>query len=67
MRGRCQRLGIERPVVVGHSWGTLVALAWALRRPDEVRGLLLLSGYYYPSLRADVVLFAPPAIPYWEI
>jgi pimeloyl-ACP methyl ester carboxylesterase len=28
-----------------------------------VRGLLLLSGYYYPSLRADVALFAPPAIP----
>jgi pimeloyl-ACP methyl ester carboxylesterase len=26
------RLGIERPVVVGHSFGTLVALALALER-----------------------------------
>jgi pimeloyl-ACP methyl ester carboxylesterase len=59
----CERLGIERPVVVGHSWGTLVAVAWALQRPDEVHGLVLLSGYYYPSLRPDVALFAPPAIP----
>ena len=57
------RLRIERPVVVGHSWGTLVALALALNHPEQVRGLLLLSGYYYPSFRPDVLLFAPPAIP----
>ena len=30
LRRACRRLGVERPVVVGHSWGTLVALAWAL-------------------------------------
>jgi len=57
------RLGIERPVVVGHSWGTLVALALGLDHPERVRGLLLLSGYYYPTLRVDALLFAPPAIP----
>ncbi|MFP5391493.1 MAG: alpha/beta hydrolase [Gammaproteobacteria bacterium] len=56
-------LGIERPVVVGHSWGTLVALAMALDYPDDVRGLVLLSGYYYPSVRLDVPLLSPPAIP----
>src|SRR5262245_8250096 len=37
-------LGIRRPIVVGHSWGTLVALAMALESPDEVAGLVLLSG-----------------------
>lgn len=58
-----ERLGIEHPVVVAHSWGTLVALALGLDHPDRVRGLLLLSGYYYPTLRPDVLLFAPPAIP----
>jgi pimeloyl-ACP methyl ester carboxylesterase len=57
------RLGIERPVVVGHSLGTLVALALALDHPDAVSGLVLLSGYYYPTLRADVPLFSLPAIP----
>jgi pimeloyl-ACP methyl ester carboxylesterase len=58
-----ERLRIERPVVVGHSWGTLVALALGVNHPQRVRGLVLLSGYYYPSLRPDVLLFAPPAIP----
>ena len=57
------KLGIERPVVVGHSWGTLVALALALDHPDAVSGLVLLSGYYHPTLRADVPLFSLPAIP----
>jgi pimeloyl-ACP methyl ester carboxylesterase len=56
-------LGIERPVVVGHSWGTLVALALALDHPRHVSGLVLISGYYYPTPRTDVALFSPPAIP----
>lgn len=41
-------LCIERPIIVGHSWGTLVALALALECPKQVAGLVLLSGYYYP-------------------
>jgi len=56
-------LGIERPIVVGHSWGTLVALALALDHPRHVSGLVLISGYYYPTPRTDVALFSPPAIP----
>ena len=57
------QIGIERPVVVGHSWGTLVTLAMALQAPDALRGLVLMSGYYYPSARLDVTLMAQPAIP----
>ena len=56
-------LGIERPIVVGHSWGTLVALALALDHPRHVSGLVLVSGYYYPTPRKDVALFSVPAIP----
>jgi pimeloyl-ACP methyl ester carboxylesterase len=56
-------LGIDRPIVVGHSWGTLVALALALDHPRHVGGLVLVSGYYYPTPRVDVALFSPPAIP----
>jgi pimeloyl-ACP methyl ester carboxylesterase len=52
-------LGIERPIVVGHSWGTLVALALALEGPEKVAGLVLLSGYYYPIPRAP---FAFPIV-----
>ncbi len=58
-----QLLGIERAIVVGHSWGTLVALALALDHPGLVSSLVLASGYYFPTPRADVALMSPPAIP----
>ena len=58
-----QRIGVDSAIVVGHSWGTLVALSMALDVPDFVRGLVLLSGYYYPSLRLDAPLLSGPAIP----
>jgi pimeloyl-ACP methyl ester carboxylesterase len=58
-----RQLGVDRPIVVGHSWGTLVALSMALAHPDDVGGLVLLSGYYFATPRADVALLSPPAIP----
>lgn len=58
-----ERLGVTQAVVLGHSWGSLVAVALALQAPQLVRNLVLASGYYYPTLRADVFLFSPPAIP----
>jgi pimeloyl-ACP methyl ester carboxylesterase len=57
------QLGAERPVVVGHSWGTLVALALAVRHQADIAGLVLLSGYYFWSVRPDVVVVAPGALP----
>lgn len=51
----CAQLGVERPVVLGHSWGVLVALAWALDHPDAVSRLVLASGYYYPTPRMDAL------------
>lgn len=56
-------LSIEQPVVLGHSWGTLVALALALEYPADIRGLVLVSGYYYPTVRVDVPMVVPTAIP----
>jgi len=58
-----QQLGVSQAVVLGHSWGSLVAVALALQAPQLVRSLVLASGYYYPTLRADVILSSPPAIP----
>ncbi len=57
------QLGMVRPTVIGHSWGTLVALALALGHPADVERLVLLSGYYFPSLRLDVPLQGAPATP----
>ena len=57
------QLGVERAVVVGHSMGTMVALALALDHPDDVRRLVLVGGYYYPTARIDALLTAPVALP----
>jgi pimeloyl-ACP methyl ester carboxylesterase len=58
-----QRLGVTKPLVLGHSWGASVAVAMALEFPDFVRGLVLASGYYYPTMRPDVVALSAPALP----
>ena len=57
------RLGVSRMTVMGHSWGASVAIALALRHPELVRSLVLASGYYYPTARADVVAQSGPALP----
>jgi pimeloyl-ACP methyl ester carboxylesterase len=36
-------LGAHRPIVLGHSYGGAVALAWALERPDALSALVLLA------------------------
>ena len=58
-----QRLGVSHAIVLGHSWGASVAVALALKYPKLVRGLVLASGYYYPTLRPDVVALSAPAVP----
>lgn len=56
-------LGVSRATVVGHSLGTQVALALALNHGEAVGRLVLLGGYYFPSVRADAVLAASTALP----
>ncbi len=58
-----RQLDVKRPVVVGHSWGTIVALALAERHQADVAGLVLLSGYYFWTLRPDVLLVLAGALP----
>jgi pimeloyl-ACP methyl ester carboxylesterase len=57
------QLRVEQPVVVGHSWGTIVALALAARHQAELAGLVLLSGYYFWTLRPDALLVTAGALP----
>jgi pimeloyl-ACP methyl ester carboxylesterase len=63
IRKALDRLGVTKTIVLGHSWGTSVAIALALKHPGAVRGLVLVSGYYYPTARLDVVVMSPPALP----
>ena len=39
----CAELGIEKPVVYGHSFGGFVALTIAVRHPELLGGLILAS------------------------
>ena len=57
------KIGISRAIVLGHSWGALVAVALAAKYPSTVRSLVLASGYYYPTARADVLLLSSPSLP----
>jgi pimeloyl-ACP methyl ester carboxylesterase len=57
------QLGLVRPLVFGHSWGTQVAMNLALDHPDSVGGLVLASGYYFPTARADGLMAAPATVP----
>lgn len=63
LRSALHRLGVERSTVVGHSWGSLVAMAMALDHPTEIARLVLMSGYYRPTPRLDVPLMSGPAVP----
>ena len=58
-----RHLGVHNPLVFGHSWGTLVAVALALGKDYPVRGLVLASGYYFPTARWDVWMMSGPAVP----
>lgn len=58
------RLKVERAVVVGHSFGALVALALAERLPARVAGLVLVSPLVFPEPRLlEHSFFAPRAAP----
>ncbi len=45
----CSQLGVERPVVVDHSLGGLVALEFAAGRGDQVRAVALVDSILLPS------------------
>jgi pimeloyl-ACP methyl ester carboxylesterase len=50
------RLGVEKPIVLGHSWGGLIALAYALAYPQQTAAIVLLGSYVFPVPRPDVAL-----------
>jgi pimeloyl-ACP methyl ester carboxylesterase len=56
LHGALAKLGVERPVLVGHSWAGSLVTAYALAFPDDVRGVLVLSGATHPW-RGGVALY----------
>tara|TARA_R110002110_G_scaffold8277_5_gene41486 strand:+ start:2019 stop:2990 length:972 start_codon:yes stop_codon:yes gene_type:complete len=42
------RIGVSTPIVLGHSFGGIVALAWGLSRPDDTAALVLVASVAEP-------------------
>lgn len=43
VRGFCEALGVDRPVVLGFSFGGFVAQQYAFSYPEDIAGLILIS------------------------
>jgi pimeloyl-ACP methyl ester carboxylesterase len=56
-------LNVEQPILVGHSWGGALALAYALEFQDDVAGLVLLAPAVYESDDGVSFLTKLPALP----
>jgi len=47
------QLGVTSPVLVGHSWGGSLALAYAVDYPNELSAIVLLAPAAYPDKGGD--------------
>ncbi|RKT34213.1 pimeloyl-ACP methyl ester carboxylesterase [Roseovarius halotolerans] len=60
-----RQIGVENPIVLGHSYGGAVALAWAVHRPDHIAALVPLSSPAKPwdsDLSAYYKLLSHPVL-----
>lgn len=48
LRAAADQLGVKNPIILGHSYGAAVAMAWTLRDPGGPSALVLVSGATYP-------------------
>lgn len=48
LRRATAALGAEQPIVVGHSWGGALAMAWGVDAPDDIAGIVTLGGATMP-------------------
>jgi pimeloyl-ACP methyl ester carboxylesterase len=58
-----ERLGVERPLLVGFSWGGTLALDYALEYPREVAGVVTLNAVSHPWPGGTSPLYVLPPIP----
>ena len=64
LRDFAQKIGLKRPILVGHSFGGAVALAYASLYPEDIAGLVLIAPICLPEMRLEMVLFGPRAVPH---
>lgn len=47
IHGALQQMGVEKPIIVGHSWSGLLAMIYALQYPEDIAGVVTLGGAMY--------------------
>jgi len=57
------KLGVEHPILVGHSWGGSLALAYALLYPKDLAGMVLLAPAAYPDQNDPFLLRLAGKVP----
>ncbi|WP_165949943.1 alpha/beta fold hydrolase [Micromonospora sp. KC207] len=57
VRTVCETLGVERPILLGQSFGTLIAMCYAIEYPDRTGGLILASPYASGDFSTSYPLF----------
>jgi pimeloyl-ACP methyl ester carboxylesterase len=65
LRDVLDALGIDRAIIVGHSWGGALAASFALDYPNRTAALILLASPLYPHAHPTTslyVLFAMPIL-----
>ena len=47
-RAYLKKIKGKNPILVSHSWGSLVAMIWAAKYPEEVKGIISIGGLNMP-------------------
>ena len=47
-RAYVKKFNAKNLILVGHSWGALVAMSWAAKYPEEVKGVISIAGLNMP-------------------
>lgn len=63
LRGALRAIGVDRPILVGHSFGGALALCYAMQFPDAVEAVVALAPICFPEPRLEHLLFGPRALP----
>ena len=57
LRAALQAIGVQRPILLGFSYGGAVALSYALQYPDEIAALVLVNPATHPWRRTPAMPF----------
>jgi pimeloyl-ACP methyl ester carboxylesterase len=64
IRDAAKKIGLTRPVLVGHSYGAAVAMAYAINHLNEIAGVVAISPIAFPEPRLEHFLFGPRGLPF---